>query len=73
MGSENQGYDQLTDRVPLRDSNEDSSDLTKGTAEDAVDYDYAEPFWEPANKEDELISQLYSTLKLQRIPAQNVE
>ena len=68
---ENPGYDKLSDQDPV---NEESSERTQETAAMGSDnYDYAEAYWEPSNNEEELMSQLYSTLKLQRIPAESVE
>ena len=70
--NENSGYDEVNDHDPMEADNEESPELAKENA-GSDDYDYAEPYWEPANKEEELMSQLYSTLKLQRIPAESVE
>ena len=67
---ENPGYDEVNDQDLI---NEESPGLTQETAMGSDNYDYAEPYWEPANKEEELISQIYSTLKLERIPAESVE
>ena len=67
---ENPGYDEVNDQDLI---NEESPGLTQETDMGSDNYDYAEPYWEPANKEEELISQIYSTLKLERIPAESVE
>ena len=68
--NENSGYDEVNNEEPVEADNEE---LPAKENAGSDDYDYAEPYWEPANKEEELMSQLYSTLKLQRIPAENVE
>ena len=71
--SENPGYDKLNDQDPVKVQSEQSTELGMENDMGSDNYDYAEPYWEPANKEEELMSQIYSTLKLQRIPAERVE
>ena len=57
----------------MKAQSEQSTDIGMENVMGSDNYDYAEPYWEPANKEEELISQIYSTLKLQRIPSKSVE
>ena len=57
----------------MKAQSEQSTDVGMENAMGSDNFDYAEPYWEPANKEEELISQIYSTLKLQRIPSKSVE
>jgi hypothetical protein len=74
--NENPGYDEMNEQDPVEAQNEQSPEQLGTVIMNAMgsdNYDYAEPYWEPANQEEELMSQLYSTLKLQRIPAESVE
>ena len=72
--NENPGYNEVDNQDPVKAQNEQSPEqLGTENAIGSDNYDYAEPYWEPANKEEELMSQIYSTLKLQRIPAESVE
>ena len=64
-------YDEVNEEDPPGDEQ-----LQDVSTEYVIDDDkayYAVAYWEPANKEEELMDQLYSTLKLQRIPAESVE
>jgi hypothetical protein len=71
---ENPRYDEVNEQDPVKAQNEQSPEqLGTENAMGSDNYDYAEPYWEPANQEGELMSQLYSTLKLRRIPAESVE
>ena len=69
--NENSAYDEVNEQDPQNEHSPEQLGTENALGSD--NYDYAEPYWEPANKEEELISQLYSTLKLQRIPAESVE
>ena len=72
--NDNSAYDEVNEQDPVKAENEQSPDqLGTENALGSDNYDYAEPYWEPANEEEELMDQLYSTLKLQRIPAESVE
>ena len=66
-------YDEVNDQDPMEAQNDQPPAAEAGTdyANDKAYYTIA--YWEPANKEEELMSQLYSMLKLQRIPAEGVE
>ena len=69
---ENPGYEEVDDDQDcMKIQNEESPELAKETAKGS-DNNY-EVYWDPGNKEEELISQLYSTLNLQRIPPESVE
>ena len=69
--NENSAYDEVNEQDPQNEHSPEQLGTENALSSD--NYDYAEPYWEPANKEEELISQLYSTLKLQSIPAESVE
>ena len=69
---ENSGYDEVNDQEPVKAENEELPELAEENMGND-NYDYELSYWEPANKEEELMSQLYLTLKLQKIPAKNVE
>ena len=71
--NENPGYDEVDDQDLVKAHYEESPEIH---TENSIDNDkayYSIPYWEPANKEEELMSQLCSTLKLQKIPAESVE
>ena len=68
---ENSGYEDVNDDQDPGYENEESQELAQGTAKGSGN-NYG-MYWEPANKEEELIFQLYSTLKLQRIPPESIE
>ena len=71
--NENREYDEVNDDDPVELENEQTPEIGREyEISDDKPY-YTIPYWEPANKEEELMSQLYSTLKLQRIPAETVE
>lgn len=64
-------YDEVNEEDPPDD--EQSQEVsTEYVIDDDKAY-YSIAYWEPASKEEELMDQLYSTLKLQRIPAESVE
>ena len=63
----------MNDQDPVKAQDEQSPELGTENAVGSDNYDHVEPYWEPANEEEELMSQIYSTLKLQRIPAESVE
>ena len=72
--NDNFAYDEVNEQDPVKAENEQSPDqLGTENALGSDNYDYAEPYWEPANIEEALMDQLYSTLKLPRIPAESVE
>ena len=68
----NPGYDEVNDdQDPVKARYEVSPELAQETAR-GNNKNYG-TYWEPANKEEELMSQLYSTLKLQRIPSESIK
>jgi hypothetical protein len=69
---ENPEYDEVNDDESPPDDEQSAEVNNEYVIDDDKAY-YAIAYWEPANKEEEIMSQLYSTLKLQRIPAECVE
>ena len=66
-------YDEVNDQDPMEAQYEQSKpEADTGYANDDRPY-FTIAYWETANEEEELMSQLYSMLKLQRIPAESVE
>ena len=65
------GYDEVNGQDVIRSHYEMSEDLPGGEKKDD-DHDYEEPYWEPANKEEELMDQL-SKLNVPVILAKDIE
>jgi hypothetical protein len=69
---ENPEYDEVNDDEAPPDDEQSSEINEEYVIDDDKPY-FTIAYWEPANQEEEVMSQLYSTLKLQRIPAESVE
>ena len=66
--SNDTGYDEVDDQDAISSRYETDDDLQKAENE----RDYEEPYWEPANKEEELMVQL-AKLNVQVIAAENIK
>ena len=71
-GPDEAGYDEVNDQYAVSAHYETSGDLIGGDGSATDDHDYEEPYWEPANKEEELMDQL-SKLNVPVIAAKDVE
>ncbi len=67
----NDGYSLVARETPTDDGYE--GDGYVGDGDSGYDYDYQEPFFEPANEEEELIVQLNTKLAVTTIPRQDLE